>query len=388
MGAFQGDPIRHYHMDMLVKREAERLGGRPIKILEIGSWAGGSAITWANALKRHNNGLGIVICVDAWRPYFETSGYSDLNDLTHYRKMQKALEDEKIYSLFLHNIRTSGHDDIVVPIRGESDLILPLLQKEGFDLIFVDGAHDFISVTKDLKNCCRLVIQDGIICGDDLELQLHETDIEFGRQHRQMDYICDPLTKKWYHPGVTWGVAEQFTAVTVRDGFWATRYTGQGWTEVHIPAADPKRIKIPPHLANITIPIESNYFGFNIVLHGNRYHGLAISLGEVDLSTCTSFELEEYGRWGKYLVADQLDELHDLILSTGFADAPLLLEENVLGFNIVKFKDRFYALSLVLGPFDLTSATPETIVDLQRQGFCLIAGSISELKRIMNGTFR
>ena len=283
MGAFQGDPVRHYHMDRLVEREARRVKGRPIKILEIGSWAGGSAITWANALKRHNDGRGVVVCIDPWRPYFDASQYSDLQDLSPYHEMQKALEEDTIFSLFLHNVRTSGHEDLVVPIRGESDAILPLLQQGGFDVIFVDGAHDFISVSKDLKNCRRLVTNDGIICGDDLELQLSQTDKDFGNANLQMDYVCDPVKNTWYHPGVTWGVAEELGSVSERDGFWATRKCEDGWCDVEIPPANRSHLEIPQHLANRIIPIEDNFYGFNFILYGNRYHAFAISLGDVDI---------------------------------------------------------------------------------------------------------
>lgn len=455
MGAFQGDPIRHYHMDKLVAREAVRLKGRPLKILEVGSWAGGSAITWGSAIKRHNDGRGIVVCVDPWHPYFEAMQYAGLADLSTYHEMQKALEEDKIYSLFLHNIRSSSLEDIVLPIRGESDLILPMLQEGGFDLIFVDGAHDYASVSKDLKNSCRLVVEGGIICGDDLELQLSDTDRNFGKENRHLDYVCDPARSTWYHPGVTWGVAEQLGPVSERDGFWGVRKNQDNWILIDIPVADRSRLHIPEHLAHRVIAIENNFHGFNLLLldnsyhaiagslrdidltsiepstlneyatsgkylagatlddvknsilskglcglpelveenfHGfnilkyeQRYHAIAMSLGSVDFISCSSFELEEYGKWGKYLASDSIEILHELILSSGFAGTPLLLEENVCGFNIVKYENKFYALSLSLGPFDLTSATPEEFSRLERQGVCHIAESLSNVKHMLEG---
>lgn len=316
MAAFQGNPVRHHHMDRLLKREVDRRGGKPLKILEIGSWAGGSAITWACALERHNDGRGIVMCIDPWRPYFELSTSDQTEGSDAYHEMQKALEEDGIYSLFLHNIKASGHERLIVPIRGKSDELLPILQQEGFDLIFIDGAHDYASVSKDLGNCSRLVVQGGIICGDDLELQHHQIDTVHGWEHRQKDYILDPLSNRWYHPGVTFAVFERFGKVSERDGFWAVRNTSEGWKDVDLPPADPDRIEIPPHL--------------------------------------------------------------DIF--------PRLLEENVSGFNIVRYAGKVFALSLSLGPFDLSSAEQETLAALQRDGLCLIADSVDGLKQMLKVT--
>lgn len=385
MGASQGNPIRHYHMDKLVAREVRKLGGRPLRILEVGSWAGGSALTWAQALKKYNDGRGVVVCVDPWRPYFDTAQYSELPDLESYQEMQTALQNDQIFSLFLHNVKSSGNNNIVLPFRGESDSILPLLQTEVFDLVFVDGAHDYVNVSKDLKNCMRLVADGGIICGDDLELQLNQTDRIYGEVNLQMDYVRDPVANIWYHPGVTWGVAEQFGLVSERDGLWGMRKSGTEWVNIDIPPTDKAHLNIPEHLSILPIPVEDGFRHFNILFFRNRYHALSIALGNVDLSKLDEVILVEYRKCNKYLVADTLEDIKNLILETGFSATPELIAENVYGFNVVRYENRFYALSLSLGPFDLTSATPEEFSTLERQGICHIAGSLSDIKRKLEG---
>ena len=50
MWASQGDPVRHAYMQCLVRAQCRDRGEKPFLILEIGSWAGGSAITWAEPL--------------------------------------------------------------------------------------------------------------------------------------------------------------------------------------------------------------------------------------------------------------------------------------------------------------------------------------------------
>ena len=107
----------------------------PYCILEIGSWAGGSAVTWADALRRFNSGNGLVVCVDPWQSYLKEEGTSGHVS----RIMEKALLTGEIVELFLHNIRSSGHEDVVRMIRASSDEFLPLRRPEAFDLIFIDG---------------------------------------------------------------------------------------------------------------------------------------------------------------------------------------------------------------------------------------------------------
>src|SRR4029077_6478743 len=63
--ASQGTPTRLHYMLATVRLLALRRCGRPLRILEIGSWAGGSALTWAEGIARYNAGKGSVLCIDA-----------------------------------------------------------------------------------------------------------------------------------------------------------------------------------------------------------------------------------------------------------------------------------------------------------------------------------
>lgn len=63
----QGPPPRHVLM-------AEAAGiaappDRPMRILEVGSWTGSSALTWSQAIARFAPHAGSVMCVDPWTPY-------------------------------------------------------------------------------------------------------------------------------------------------------------------------------------------------------------------------------------------------------------------------------------------------------------------------------
>jgi len=224
---------RKSHMEKLVEMETSKLNGSPYKILEIGSWAGGSAFLWAEAIKRFYGGNGVILCVDPWKPYINP----DLNVGISQgpNEMEKVLRDGKIYNLFLHNIAAGGHEDIVKPCKGESDTILPTLRDKGFNLVFIDGNHSYFQVIKDLKNSGRLVCEGGVLCGDDLDLQRHEVDIEHAKRERARDFITDTRSNKNFHPGVILAVAEFFGGeVSNFNGFWAMRKTGAKWRKVEL----------------------------------------------------------------------------------------------------------------------------------------------------------
>jgi GT2 family glycosyltransferase/SAM-dependent methyltransferase/Flp pilus assembly protein TadD len=244
MWASQGLPLRHVVMQELVRLQASRRPGCPLRILEVGSWAGGSAITWAEALKRYAGG-GEVLCVDPWKPYFKMA---DRPDVPVYRRMAEALERDTIYDLFLHNVKAAGHADIVTPLRGQSTERLPTLPRGEFDIVFVDGDHSYRAVVADLKAAKELVREGGILCGDDLELQLSEIDETHARTQREADYIRDPRSGKEFHPGVTLAVGELLGTVSSVVGCWAARRMRDQWDAVSMSDIKPMAENIPRHL--------------------------------------------------------------------------------------------------------------------------------------------
>lgn len=224
----QGSPIRHGYMQALVGYiEAD-----PLRILEVGAWAGGSTITWAEALQQSGK-AGEVLTVDAWLNY-NPGGEGGV-----YEVMAQALQSGDILRLFLHNIAASGYADCVRFIRGRSEEVLPRLRPGQFDLVFIDGSHIYEAVARDIENAMPLVKEGGILCGDDLELQASV--VTDARAYSHLDFICDP--SGWYHPGVTRAVAEKLGEVSAWSGFWAMRKRG-GWEKIE----EQLEAKIPIHL--------------------------------------------------------------------------------------------------------------------------------------------
>jgi len=147
-----------------VKLGIKTLKDNELQILEIGSWAGNSAILWADSIKQMN-AKGLVICVDPWKPYIDSDQNIDREMNMAISKgpleMERALIGDKIYNLFLHNIKAAGHSDIIKPYRGSSDEVSPTLRDNEFNLVYVDGSHFYSQVIIDLRNCERLVAEGG-----------------------------------------------------------------------------------------------------------------------------------------------------------------------------------------------------------------------------------
>lgn len=251
MAAKMGRVVRHGYMSKLIELECKQKSSyaKASKdeyfVLEIGSWAGGSTITFAEAIKKFNKGKGKLIAVDAWQSFH---GNEHIEKPSHLI-MEKALKDGKIFNLFLHNIRSARISDIVEIKKGWSRDVLPTLPKEFFDLIFIDGSHFYKDVLLDLKNSALLLKDGGVICGDDLELQFNEVDADFLAQSKDNDTLRDPALKKDYHPGVSLAVYEFFGGtVSSWKGFWAMRKTDNGWEKINYSEMDESKVEIPKHL--------------------------------------------------------------------------------------------------------------------------------------------
>lgn len=198
-------------------------------ILEIGSWFGASALTWAQGISKYAEKNSSITCIDAWEPFFNMSDH--FND-EYVKEMEELLKSDFAYNVFLHNIGTINNGKIKTQhFRGKSENILPQLKDQIYDIVFIDADHAYKSVKQDIKNSIRLVKNGGIICGDDLNLQFHEIDKDYAILKKEKDFIEDPLTKKNYHPGVTVAVYEEFGDVSSWGGFWAMQKMNENWVK-------------------------------------------------------------------------------------------------------------------------------------------------------------
>jgi hypothetical protein len=232
-------------MQELVRVACSSNNHSEIRILEIGSWAGGSSISWAEAIKTYNNSNGTVVCIDPWVPYFDPSTIGDTNNPV-YEEMYNHLKSGDIFKLFMHNISAAGYSDVICPFRGNSDRLLPLFNKESFDIVFIDADHRYGPALRDIFNTEGLVKNGGYLCGDDLELQSHQVDIVNAHSFSTKDFIIDPKTQNYFHPGVTLAVGKLIGHVSVYEGFWLVKKESDRWNLVDLSVNGTHQI--PHHL--------------------------------------------------------------------------------------------------------------------------------------------
>ncbi len=219
-------PVRHCFIIGTIwylKKNNAKL--KDINILEIGSWFGASTLSFAQGLETHNNANGSITCVDAWEPFFDES--KNTNDV--HKNMQAMLGADIAYNVFLHNVNTIKNSILCQHLKGKSDNIMPMLKKDQFDVIFIDADHTYQPVKRDILNAIPLIKDGGIICGDDLNLQMFECDQNLAKESADKDFIKDIKTGKNFHPGVTLAVDEIFGKVSSWGGFWAIQKQGDNW---------------------------------------------------------------------------------------------------------------------------------------------------------------
>jgi predicted O-methyltransferase YrrM len=128
------------------------------KILEIGSYQGGSTTAIGRAIAGTSSTL---YCLDVW------SAYSSQIDFYDYDPSLIA-DDLRILSNFITN--TQPYAQQINMMRGSSLAFAQMLKGQDFDLVFIDGAHDYRSVVFDITLALSALKPGGVLCGHDYQL--------------------------------------------------------------------------------------------------------------------------------------------------------------------------------------------------------------------------
>jgi len=112
-----------------------------VKILEIGSFEGRSAVWFLENILTHPTSS--ITCVDIFSPRYE--------------------------KLFDHNIKISGFSDKVLKMKGRSESVAVRLLEKSFDIVYIDGSHLAPNVLMDAVASWFLLKEDGIMIFDDYE---------------------------------------------------------------------------------------------------------------------------------------------------------------------------------------------------------------------------
>lgn len=122
------------------------------RFVEVGTWKGMSAAYMA--VEIINSGKNIEFsCVDTWE-YIENMD-----------SLPKEMYGDNLYNTFLENISPVRH--IINPIKKISWEGAKEFLDESLDFIFIDAAHDYESVKKDINAWYPKLKTKGIIAGHD-----------------------------------------------------------------------------------------------------------------------------------------------------------------------------------------------------------------------------
>lgn len=140
----------------LVAQQAKAKPEKHLRVVEIGSWVGESAIALQSGFGPAG---GTVFCVDTWQgtPSDSTSS------------IVKCIGSDELFNYFLQNVGDLIDSSIKV-IRGDSLSVAEQLSEQGpqdADLVMIDANHDEDWVALDLEAWFPHVAEDGILCGHD-----------------------------------------------------------------------------------------------------------------------------------------------------------------------------------------------------------------------------
>jgi predicted O-methyltransferase YrrM len=124
---------------------------KPINYLEIGTFYGANLLSVANTYCLHSDSK--LYCIDPWEDY---------KDYPEYKN-----EQETIYKSFMNNVENSGIKNKIIINRGYSNNVIPNLEDNFFDIIYIDGNHEPDYVLEDAVLSFRKLKIGGIMIFDD-----------------------------------------------------------------------------------------------------------------------------------------------------------------------------------------------------------------------------
>ncbi len=140
---------------------------RPLLIIELGSYLGWSAITMADICKQ-NSIETKILCVDTWLGSVEHWRKDQCNSLSKYNYFSNGTST--MFDSFCKNVISHDVQDYIIPLPNTTDMMFKLLSHYSIksDIIYVDAAHEYESVLKDLTSYYTLLNEGGYIFGDDV----------------------------------------------------------------------------------------------------------------------------------------------------------------------------------------------------------------------------
>lgn len=143
----------------LSAEEAETLDhfsrlAEPGHFLEIGSFCGRSSVILGGVIAQRNNPAHKLFCCD---PFGNVGKAEETSSTKRWAQRKRSS-----FETFRRNILNQNLEQWVVTLAGKSDDILPIMNHQ-YTFIFVDGAHDYDSVTRDIALVTPKLLPGGYI---------------------------------------------------------------------------------------------------------------------------------------------------------------------------------------------------------------------------------
>jgi len=124
---------------------------KPIRYAEVGAFYGANMVSVAETYGFHPEST--LIAIDPWTDYADYPEYKG--------------EQMTIYDAFKRNIEACGLTERIQVRRGYSNEVLPTLEDDSFDIIYIDGNHEPEYVLEDAVLAFRKLKVGGRLIFDD-----------------------------------------------------------------------------------------------------------------------------------------------------------------------------------------------------------------------------
>jgi len=148
-----------------------------VTVCEIGSWLGKSSYVLSRALDTKKNGR--LYCIDP----FDASG--DKSSATIYKSVIENLGTSLLLDKFEENMRKFGVRDRIMVLQGYSHDVIRDFDKP-IDILFIDGNHDYESVSRDYNDWSKLIKKGGFIA-------FHDSHMTGPKQVIELEIVRNPI---------------------------------------------------------------------------------------------------------------------------------------------------------------------------------------------------
>ncbi len=146
-----------------------------INVVQVGCWLGMDTAEFAQVIKSNGGKLTVI---DWFRGNVGDNDEAESTDsgFDGYSETDEIVESR--IDTFWKNIKSANCQDIIDLKIGSSQDILPTLDDNSIDVLFIDGGHEYSMVKQDLELGFPKVKVGGFLCGDDYSGDYHYNKID------------------------------------------------------------------------------------------------------------------------------------------------------------------------------------------------------------------